>query len=353
MGRKLSHQLTEFKAVYSSGVFIPDGDAVTAVSLLFSKVLLPNNIELIKEFSKKFRIVKPVLADEDRLSMKITAEDGSEADPFCDLTADQKLTVHRYLYWGTRFALAHAQLFGEVFETNLFEKGEPFKVTLVKKGAPGKLNEYIVAPRPMRLVSDDEKIFPDLVRQGYVPVVGRYHPGASLGKDLDPITAKQLAALLAMKSIQLLFPATSSARPDIILEARYRLSSHLPPFWSSMLKLSTELKRRIRECQSASEVVREGEDLIETMVRPSLIDLVEKMTKERKNWFYNILSPIQKGLRLIIGNPPLTQQQLITNALVLGADVTTSIAGQMKTIEALKQEAGLTFLLELHKVLNK
>jgi len=77
------------------------------------------------------------------------------------------------------------------------------------------------------------------------------------------------------------------------------------------------------------------------------------MNKERKNWFFNILSPVQKGLRLMIGNPPLTQQQLITNALVLSADVATAIAGQMKNIEALREDAGLTFLLELSKVLDK
>jgi len=49
----------------------------------------------------------------------------------------------------------------------------------------------------------------------------------------------------------------------------------------------------------------------------------------------------------------LTQQQLITSALVLGADVASSTIENMRTIEALKREAGLTFLLNADKIFNK
>lgn len=353
MKRKQKQSLTQFKAVYSSGIFIPDGAAVTALSLLFEKVYLPNNVELIKEFSKYF-LIKGCKSNESvKIDINITDEDGSNADPFHDLTPAQKMTAHTYIELGMRFSLRYAHLYGQVFETNLFKHHEPIKVTLIKKGAPGSLNKYRVSSQPMQIVSEDEYVFPNLISEGYVPVIGDYHPGHVLSKQLGSNTAKQLAALLAMKSVQLLFPATKSVDGELILEARDRLSDHLPPFWSSMLKLSVELKRRIKECRSTTEVIREGEDIIETTVRPALIDLTEKLNKDRKNWFYNILSPVQKGLRLMIGNPPLTQQQLITNALVLGADVATTAAGHMKAIEALKGEAGLTFLLELGKIMNK
>jgi hypothetical protein len=71
---------------------------------------------------------------------------------------------------------------------------------------------------------------------------------------------------------------------------------------------------------------------------------------DRKLWFYKILSPVQTGLRLIAGNPPLSQQQLITNPLVLAADVTAKASDHLRTIDALKANAGLTYLLELDKM---
>ena len=255
MNKALAKQLTEFRAIYSSGIFIPNGEAVTALCLLFQKVFLPNNIELIKEFSKKFRISIPARDEIENPEVTITSEDGAVADPFSDLTLEQKSNAFRYLGLGMRFSIRYEQLFGEVFETNLFEEGVPLKVKLVKKGAPGKLNKYKVTLQALTVSGGDEDVFPDLVRQGYVPVIGDYHPGRVLDASIDTTTAKQLAALLAMKSIQLLFPATRSASDDAILEARHRLSDHLPPFWSSMFKLSVELKRRIRECKSAMEVI--------------------------------------------------------------------------------------------------
>ena len=156
-----------------------------------------------------------------------------------------------------------------------------------------------------------------------------------------------------MKSVEMVFPRTKPAHPQVILEARDRLSDQLPPFWSAMLKLSVELRGRIRDCKSSEEIVREGQELVDTMVRPALIDLRQKLIKERREWFYRILSPVQKSLRLLIGNPPLTQQQLFTNALLLGADVAMTASKNMRQIEALKGEAGLTFLLDLQRELDQ
>ena len=114
-----------------------------------------------------------------------------------------------------------------------------------------------------------------------------------------------------------------------------------------MLKLSVELRRRIEGKTRSEELHREVGDLVDTLIRPALIDLVKKLEMDRKDWFYKILAPVQRGLRLLVGNPPLTQQQLITSALVLASDVTMSAAENMRAIEALKRESGLTYLLDL------
>ncbi len=54
----------------------------------------------------------------------------------------------------------------------------------------------------------------------------------------------------------------------------------------------------------------------------------------------------------MIGNPPVTQQQLITNARILTGDVAMHASNQLRAIESLKNEAGLTYLLELDKITN-
>ena len=47
-------ELTKFKGVYCSGIFIPDPATVTALSLLFEKIRIPNDYAFIQEFSKKY-----------------------------------------------------------------------------------------------------------------------------------------------------------------------------------------------------------------------------------------------------------------------------------------------------------
>jgi len=324
--------LGQFKAVYCSGFLVHDPSLVTAMALLFEKVYLPNSIEFIKEFSKHYRILPGPQTKESGFSMAFTDfYSKKEANPFSDLTYQQRQTALLYFEWGVHFIFANGLLFPEVFETPLFENGKPLEITLVKKGKPGKKNLYKGTPKPLLLVL----------------------PEAPLQKAVDDISAKQIAALLGMTSISVLFPETRAANPEVILEARDRLSDQLPPFWSSMLKLSIDLKARIKDCGNTKEIFKEAQDLVDTTVRPALIDLNSKMQKERKNFFYRILSSAQRGLRLMVGNPPLTQQQLLTNALILGSDVVMNSAGNMKVIEALKEETGLTFLLELGSFFDK
>lgn len=344
-GERKQDPVAEFQGLYCSGLFVPEDSAVSALALLFKRVFLPNNIELVRAFSKKYRIELNIPKHQ-IFNVAVSPAEGDD-DPFPDLSDQQRETASKYLLLGALFLLRYQELMPEVFDTDLYTKGRIFKEELIKRGGSGEKNRYLLRSRPT-LVADDTETIPKLIHDGYVPVVGRFHPleGSPLLGDVS--LAKQLAALLAMKSVEMLFPRTQPAHPQVILEARYRLSDQLPPFWSAMLKLSVELRGRIRDCKSAEEIAREGQELVDTLVRPALIDLRQKLIKEKRQWFHRILSPIQKGLRLLVGNPPLTQQQLLTNALVLGADVAMAAAENMRQIEALKGDAGLTFLLDLY-----
>lgn len=340
-------QLTDFKAVYCSGLFIQEPSTVSALSLLFEKIYLPKNISLVEEFAKKYKVEKKT-ADFSNTTI-INKDTNNEA--FSSLSIVQKQTAFEYINKGIQFANFYKTLFPEVFESNFYEG---FNIS------PEDLKKVNESKKPVTIsisfdldFGDTNDRFSQLVNGGYIPIVDNNWPDIGPNQFLDDITAKQIASLLAMKSIEIIFPSTQGVHPDIILEARDRLSDYLPPFWSAMLKLSVEMKKNIKECKSMSEVLKESQHLVDTLVLPALIDLQQKMLREKKSWFYKILSPIQRGLRLMIGNPPLSQQQLITNALVLGSDVIMSAADNMRTIEAMKEQAGLTFLLEANKIVSK
>lgn len=348
--RNFMSHLDTFRAVHAPGMVILDRSAVTAMALLFEKVYLPSNIEAVRAFAQKYRI--KALDNEELPEISIKGV-GCDDDPLANLRPEQKATALRYLDWSARFALNHASLFGEVFETNAFKNSQPLKVKLVKKGKNGQLNTYSVRPGPMLFTEGDSELFPKLLSDGYVPVVSHIRNGSPSPSALDRPTTKQIAALLAMKSVEMLFPRTKAAHPGLILEAREKLHDQLPQFWGAMFKLTTQLKNLHDSSPNDPKLSQAAEDLVDATVRPALLDLRRKLELERKQWFYKILSPIQKGLRIMIGNPPVTQQQLITNALVLAGDVATHASNQLRTIESLKNEAGLTYLLELDKMTNR
>ncbi|MBT2949689.1 hypothetical protein PO25_17615 [Vibrio anguillarum] len=168
-------ELSSFKAVYCSGLMIPSQSSVAALSLIFDKVHIPNNIEFAVDFAKRYKIRG---TSERYKGLQIKAEDGSDDDPFKGLSDEQKETAFKYLDWSIQVARNNSPLFGEVFETNVFKGGDPLKVELVEEGKSGGLNKYRVSQSPMQLAGDDSDNIPTLIKNGFVPVVGNIHSKA-------------------------------------------------------------------------------------------------------------------------------------------------------------------------------
>ena len=346
----LSHQLAKFEGVFCSGFYIPDHAMVTALALLFEKVHFLNQLEYVIELSKRYTVETPAF---DRVAeMFLTPEDPSvKEDPLDPLSPRQKRTVQTYLYLSDLFFLRYARLFPEVFHCSLLPKGEVLSVKLKKKRVKGKLNLYEVKRNPLRVSMGRQDELSQLIAEGKIPIVGGIVPApSSQGK--ESFAATQIAMALAIKSVAMIVPGTKGVETQTILEARERLKDHLPPFWATMLKLSAELSERLDVKSDAKDLQREVDHAVSTIVRPALIELVTKLEKERKQWFYRILSPLGKGLRVLVGKPPSDLASLISSSLMLGADVSLDVAKQLRKVEALKQGSGLTYIIELHKVLN-
>lgn len=343
--------LTSFRAVYCSGLAIQNQATMAALGLLFEKVYLPNNIEFATEFARSFSLRS---SSERFKSIVVEPKSPDTIDPFQGLTPDQRETALKYMDWCMSCALQNHELFGDVIESDAFEGGCPLKATLVKQGAPGKLNTYRVERVPLTLTGEDHEKIPSLISAGYVPVVGNLYAQKLMGENADGSQrAKELAALLAMKSVEMFFPATEPVPAEVILEARDRLKDHLPQFWSAMFKLSIELKNLAKDAKSAHEVSVIGEEMVDTIVRPALIDLNHKIELERRQWFRRIFGSVYKALKIVAANPPITQDQLIRSSLLLGAEASMNLAEQMQKVETMKNEAGLTYLLELSSLKSK
>jgi len=279
--------------------------------------------------------------------------EGEEKDPLSGLTAQQKRTARAYLALVDRFTGNYHDLFGSVISSSLLPDDEVFDVKLVKKGVKGKLNLYEVKKKPLYVSMGGLEELDTLIAQGLIPVVGKHHARVKGQAENIEKGAVFLASILATTSVKLVLPQTKLAKGETILEARERLKDYLPPFWASMLKLSIELRRRMIEGIPLADLERESADIFHSIVRPSLIELNQKLIKERKNWFHKIITPVAKGLTAMIARPPVTTMDLVSAGITLGANITIDTAEQFKKIKATSQDSGLAYLIQLDEFVRK
>lgn len=348
----------KFTGIYCSGLFIPDPTMLTSLCILFDQVYLANNLEYILSFSKKYRInlnserlknkcdhmvFEPII-DPNEMSPE-------KKDPLEGLTCEQKETVKAYILQSQHFFIQNHELLGNVIKSDMLPDNDPFEVKLIKQGNPGELNTYEVREKKLQVSLDGLQQTNRLIKQGSFPIIGKYH--LDLGNNYkESFCSKSLASLLAMKSVELVLPAMKKAEPEIILEARDRLKDQLPLFWASMLKLSTKLKTAINQDMKPNDIFFEAQEIVDTTVLPALVELNEKINKERKNWFYKILNPMCNGVKMLIGNPKLTTENLMITGLTTGMNITSNFVEQEYEIQKIKREAGLTFLLRLDELLK-
>lgn len=345
--KELSKRLSSFEGAYLSGFFMMNPAMVTAMSLLFENIYLPNQLELVIELSQRYRIETNIEDDFEMGFERITDKNEKVAEnPLESLTPAEQRTAQKYLILAHQFCIQHHELFPTIFKTDLLENNEVFDVELIKKGKKGELNTYNVKTNPLQVTTEGLPELEKRLRRGSVPLIGLGEFDLKTVK-IDKLPDSSIAALIAMQSIEMLFPSTKGVEPELILEAREKLSDHLPQFWSVMLKFSKEGKNIIKNSSSNSEAIQECKNMVDTTIRPVLIDLNEKMIRDRKNWFYKILSPVEKSLKLIVGKPNITNLDLLTTSMSLATEVGVDYVNHNRKLKELKDEAGLTFLIKL------
>src|SRR4030042_2143690 len=140
--------ISEFKAFYCSGIFVPEPAVVTALSLLFEKIYLPNNIHIVKAFSRKYCFADDYKNRMGDMTVKIKHIEVEDEDRtlFDGLNEEQKLTAKKYIFNGIKFVQSYEPLMTKVFESQLLVGGVRYEdPILVKKGKPGEKNTYNIS----------------------------------------------------------------------------------------------------------------------------------------------------------------------------------------------------------------
>jgi len=367
-----NRELTTFKAYHASGLYINPPDALTASSLLFKEIYLPGSFSIIKEIVEKYTIANDPVRSDIVLPIRIFSEiqenrdedvlkfieiEGSKEGCFSDMTDIQVKNVYKYLRCCYLFALNNRVLFKEnVLTTAVFESNDPVNIEKNPKPSSDGSDTYIASPNDMKIIDSGftDDMFKSMVsEEDYIPLVTNRHKPESLNDIFYESDAKQIASILSMESIKLAFPSTKAVHPELILEARDKLSDQLPQFWSSMFALTKELRSRVKDCVNYDEIYREATFMVDTEVRPSLIDLVNKLEMDRKNWFYKILSPLNRGIKIMLGNPPVSSHQLLINSVLIGSDLFSVGSKAISDYSNLRKQAGLTYVLDLSNHFNK
>ncbi len=337
-------QFAKFTGIYMSGFYINNPRLLTVMCLLFDQVYLPNHLEYVIEFSKKYKFI-----DSRDFNDKIVIEPMHDdtTDPFAHLSTTQRNTANQYLQAVMKFSIHHYKLFGEIIKSDFFPDDEVLKAELVKKGAPGEKNTYNVSVNSMTVTLENQERTTNILESGAIPIFGKHHIRQQMQADKYP--SKFLTSLLAMKSIDLVLPPIKSVEPEIILQARYNLREYLPLFWAEMLRFSQKFKHSLTPGTSIDDVIIESNDFVDVHIRPIIIEINHKMVKDRETRFKNLISPNPKDkIHLSIGNPGSTQLELIK----AGISLETGMDYHNVIPRSNADHSGLTFLLNLSQLVN-
>lgn len=355
--KQISQTLSSFEAIYCSGFFVPDPALITAMGLLFERVHFVNHVEDVVHFAKNFEFSLTEEQKRELLGVQIDPTPGhtfDEADPFRELDDDEKITAYAYLEKARLFLYDYSELFPSVFQSRYLPSGKIFDLKLMdKKPQKGKYR-WGFRWNPMFLSSGQTQEIEEHIQKGAIPIVAC--------DDMNPpqITVRRkpsgidLASILAMQAVEMMLPATCKASDYQIMEARHHLADQLPPFWAAMLKLSSDVKTQLQHCKSTKETIDECRDVVDTTVRPAVIELADKLNKDRKTIFSPILAPIKRRMNLSItaGLPALSVAGLTPASMLIAANAKLDLSEDTSGHGLPFDQSALIYLIRLNMVMS-
>ena len=337
----MTHQLAKFEAVNCSGFLFPGPASVVASALIFERIRIPSNADVIRDLVRRRRI-RLELPDE--LSVE-TIPSWESWEPEAEgLTADQRESMRHLFLVGLFFMEAWRELIPEVLQCD----------GVIMPTQSELIDAVDDIPRQKSLTAswgvDPGPDLADYRKMGCVPLIGC--GPSTLGSDHPRKSprAREVASALGMRAAELVMPRTKPVSAEVILEARHRLGDELPPFWAAMLRLSREVEDApVADDEEFSAWVN---DIVDSTVLPAAIELRKKLEMERKSWFHRILAPIGSGIRLLIGAQTVPDARLVEEAISISLQVASRREEYRRAVTTVR-EGGAAFLLDAHDYLAK
>jgi hypothetical protein len=355
--KQISQALSSFEAIYCSGFFVPDPALITAMGLLFERVHFVNHVEYIVHFARNFEFSLTEEQKRELLDVQLNPAPGltfDEADPFRELDDDEKITAYAYLEKARLFLYDYSELFPTVFQSSYLPSGKIIDIKLMdKKPQKGK---YLWGFRwnPMFLSLGQTQEIEEHIQKGAIPIVASHDMNRPQIRMRRKLSGIDVASILAMQAVEMMLPATRRASDYQIMEARQYLVDQLPPFWSAMLKLSRDVKTRLQHCKSTKETIDECKDVVDTTVRPAVIELNEKLNKDRRTLFSSVLAPIKQRMNLSItaGLPVLALTDLTSASMLIAANANFDLSENTGSRDLPFDQSALIYLIRLNMVMT-
>ncbi len=356
--KQLSQALSSFEGIYCSGFFVPDPALVTAMGLLFERVHFVNHVEYIVDFTKNFEFPLTEAQKRELLDVNTHPTPGftfDEADPFRELNSTQKANAYAYLEVSRSFLSNYSELFPTIFESRYLPFGKIFDLKLMSD-KPTKEGKYLWQYRsnPMILSLGQTQEIEEYIGKGAVPILASHDMNRTQIRMRRKLSSRDVASILAMHAVEMMLPATCEASDYEIMEARHNLADQLPPFWAAMLRLSSNVKIRLQHCKSAKETIDECKDEVDTTVRPAVIELSEKLNKDRKSLFSSVLAPIRRRMNLSItaGLPALSVAGLTPASMLIAANAKLDLSEDTSSHGLPFDHSALTYLIRLNMAMS-
>lgn len=190
--------------------------------------------------------------------------------------------------------------------------------------------------------------------EGIVPVTddANFQVPVSLLGSIDlSRDAYMQAAVLAMKSLEVVLPAFAELTDEELLEAREKLKEHLVPFRRQMLSLAPAVRSGLQSGASITDVHREAEYVIQTRVVPVLGELHDRLRNEKgKFWRRLIVKGGFAAPRFILNYVTSGAVRAAVAAISDIKELTCDAVEGRDPINSLKQNGGLGYLLAVSDI---
>ena len=159
---------------------------------------------------------------------------------------------------------------------------------------------------------------------------------------------KVLSAIAAVQCVVMVLPKIKPLMPEELMAMRDELKSYIKPFRRAVLKLAGQLNTAIGEKATTQEVEEAARFLVETEVRPQLLELKDAVENPSKRWYDRAYDLAKQAPELATSYYTMPLSLAIAKALAGVAGVLVNARNEQLKRDALAR-SGFYYLLQVSR----